>query len=51
VLRAAADNGLQVSFGTPFPEAAAWTRYYAGWADKIIGEVTAAPSRTAGTLR
>jgi aldehyde dehydrogenase (NAD+) len=47
VLRAAADNGQPLSFGAAFLEsAAAWTRYYVGWADKIIGEATGSHSRT-----
>jgi aldehyde dehydrogenase (NAD+) len=44
VLLATADNALPVGFGAGFPAlAAAWTRYYAGWADKIMGEVTGNP--------
>jgi aldehyde dehydrogenase (NAD+) len=41
---AAADNAFPVSFGAMFSVLAAdWTRYYAGWTDKIIGEVTGSP--------
>jgi aldehyde dehydrogenase (NAD+) len=44
VLLATADNALPVRFGAGFPAlAAAWTRYYAGWADKIMGDVTGHP--------
>jgi aldehyde dehydrogenase (NAD+) len=39
-----ADNGRPVRSGAPFAGLAAeWTRYYAGWADKIIGDVTGSP--------
>ena len=41
---ATADNALPVGFGAMFPALAAeWTRYYAGWADKIIGDVSGTP--------
>ena len=39
-----ADNGRPTDSGQQLTAlAAAWTRYYAGWADKIIGEVTGSP--------
>ncbi len=39
-----ADNGRPVRSGAAFAALAAeWTRYYAGWADKIIGDVTGSP--------
>ena len=39
---AAMDNGTPVgAAGALTPIAAEWTRYYAGWADKISGDVTA----------
>lgn len=39
-----ADNGRPARSGAPFAALAAeWTRYYAGWADKIIGDVTGSP--------
>lgn len=40
----ALENGTPVAIGAIFPAGAAqWTRYYAGWADKITGEVTGSP--------
>jgi aldehyde dehydrogenase (NAD+) len=39
-----ADNGRPVRSGAAFTALAAeWTRYYAGWADKISGDVTGSP--------
>ncbi len=42
-----ADNGRPARSGAPLAALAAlaaeWTRYYAGWADKIIGDVTGSP--------
>ena len=39
--RGALDNGTPISVvATMVPLAAEWTRYYAGWADKLTGEVT-----------
>src|SRR5690349_11936319 len=36
------DNGIALSTAMSFPGTSAeWTRYYAGWADKISSEVTA----------
>jgi aldehyde dehydrogenase (NAD+) len=41
-----ADNGRPVRSGAGFTALAAeWTRYYAGWADKISGEVTGSPQQ------
>jgi aldehyde dehydrogenase (NAD+) len=38
------DNGTAISGNAAFPPlASAWTRYYAGWADKITGEVEGNP--------
>lgn len=40
----AIDNGTPVSVGAAFPELSTeWTRYYAGWADKITGDLTGKP--------
>src|SRR4051794_20470527 len=40
--RGALDNGTPISVvSSMVPLAAEWTRYYAGWADKLTGEVTA----------
>lgn len=40
----ALDNGTPVSVGASFPVLSAeWTRYYAGWADKIQGDLTGNP--------
>ncbi|ROO87891.1 aldehyde dehydrogenase (NAD+) [Actinocorallia herbida] len=40
----ALDNGTSVTGGAAFPPLASeWTRYYAGWADKMIGDVTGNP--------
>lgn len=40
----ALDNGTGLLGGAAFPPLAAeWTRYYAGWADKISGDVTGSP--------
>ncbi|MWA00834.1 aldehyde dehydrogenase family protein [Actinomadura sp. LD22] len=40
----ALDNGTPVTIGSAFPATSAeWTRYYAGWADKIQGDVTGNP--------
>ena len=39
-----ADNGRPARSGAPFAALAVeWSRYYAGWADKIIGDVTGSP--------
>jgi aldehyde dehydrogenase (NAD+) len=36
------DNGMALSTAASFPVTSVeWTRYYAGWADKIAGDVTA----------
>ncbi len=41
-----ADNGRPVRSGAALAALAAdWTRYYAGWADKIIGDVTGTPTQ------
>lgn len=40
----ALDNATGVSGGAAFPPLSTeWTRYYAGWADKITGDVTGSP--------
>ena len=40
----ALDNGTPLSAGATFPvKASEWTRYYAGWADKITGDVDGNP--------
>lgn len=40
----ALDNGTPVRAGAAFPPlASAWVRYYAGWADKITGDVDGNP--------
>jgi aldehyde dehydrogenase (NAD+) len=40
----ALDNGTGITGGAAFPPLAVeWTRYYAGWADKISGDVTGNP--------
>ncbi|MFE9096771.1 aldehyde dehydrogenase family protein [Streptomyces sp. NPDC007264] len=40
----ALDNGTPVTIGTPFAATCSeWTRYYAGWADKIQGDLTGNP--------
>lgn len=40
----ALDNGTGLLGGAAFPPLAVeWTRYYAGWADKISGDVTGSP--------
>ena len=40
----ALDNGTPVTVGSAFPvHSAEWTRYYAGWADKIQGDLTGNP--------
>jgi len=40
----ALDNGTPLSVGGAFPVLSAeWTRYYAGWADKIQGDLTGNP--------
>ena len=39
---AALDNGTPVSVMNPGSYAAAWVRYYAGWCDKLDGEVMSA---------
>ena len=39
---AALDNGTPVSVMNPGRYAAAWVRYYAGWCDKLDGEVLSA---------
>jgi aldehyde dehydrogenase (NAD+) len=44
----ALDNGTPVSVMASGRYAAAWTRYYAGWADKLDGEVL--PVHAAGAL-
>ncbi|MCF8587309.1 aldehyde dehydrogenase family protein [Gordonia liuliyuniae] len=42
--RGAMDNGMPVAMaGAGVAISAEWTRYYAGWADKIAGEVTGQP--------
>ncbi|MEU9883526.1 aldehyde dehydrogenase family protein [Streptomyces phaeochromogenes] len=42
----AAENGRPARSGSGLAALAAeWTRYYAGWADKIIGEVTGSPQQ------
>jgi aldehyde dehydrogenase (NAD+) len=49
--RATLDNGTPIGAGTGFVAGAAeWTRYYAGFADKITGEVTSTfgPDRELG---
>lgn len=41
-----AENGRPARSGSGLAALAAeWTRYYAGWADKIIGEVTGSPQQ------
>jgi aldehyde dehydrogenase (NAD+) len=36
------DNGTPITYSAGFvPTSVEWTRYYAGWADKLAGEVTA----------
>ncbi|ALJ18885.1 aldehyde dehydrogenase family protein [Microbacterium sp. No. 7] len=43
--RGALDNGTPLLYGRGFPiNAAEWTRYYAGWADKILGDVNGLPT-------
>ena len=40
----ALDNGTPMTVGSAFPSLSAeWTRYYAGWADKIQGDLTGNP--------
>src|SRR3546814_48865 len=40
----ALDNGTPLAVGGSFPVLSAeWTRYYAGWADKIQGDLTGNP--------
>ena len=39
---AALDNGTPVSVMNPGPYTAAWIRYYAGWCDKLEGELMSA---------
>jgi aldehyde dehydrogenase (NAD+) len=40
----ALDNGTPLTVGAAFPVLSAeWTRYYAGWADKIQGDLTGNP--------
>jgi aldehyde dehydrogenase (NAD+) len=40
----ALDNGTPTTLGAAFPVLSAeWTRYYAGWADKIQGDLTGNP--------
>ncbi|WP_261568418.1 aldehyde dehydrogenase family protein [Frankia gtarii] len=40
----ALDNGTPLTVGAAFPVLSAeWTRYYAGWADKIHGDLTGNP--------
>ncbi|WGL54019.1 aldehyde dehydrogenase family protein [Nocardioides sp. BP30] len=42
--RGALDNGTPLAAGAAFPRLATeWTRYYAGWADKLTGELTGNP--------
>ena len=41
----AVDNGTPVSALDPGRAAAQWTRYYAGWVDKLEGRVLAGPGR------
>ncbi|OBI51987.1 aldehyde dehydrogenase [Mycobacterium sp. E796] len=44
--RAALDNGTPVTMGAmALPLVTEWTRYYAGWADKISGDVTGQPTQ------
>ncbi|HET6985911.1 MAG TPA: aldehyde dehydrogenase family protein, partial [Kribbella sp.] len=41
-----AENGRPARSGSALAaQAAEWTRYYAGWADKIIGDVTGSPQQ------
>ncbi|ROO87945.1 aldehyde dehydrogenase (NAD+) [Actinocorallia herbida] len=45
--RGTLDNGTPLMVSGGFvPISAEWTRYYAGWADKISGDVTASPGDT-----
>jgi len=45
--RGTLDNGTPLSVSGRFvPMAAEWTRYYAGWADKIAGDLTASITDT-----
>lgn len=40
----ALDNGTPLAAGAAFPQLSAeWTRYYAGWADKLTGDLTGNP--------
>ncbi|WP_242423827.1 aldehyde dehydrogenase, partial [Frankia sp. EI5c] len=40
----ALDNGTPLAVGAAFPALSTeWTRYYAGWADKITGDLTGRP--------
>lgn len=44
--RAALDNGTPLTMAAmAVPLASEWTRYYAGWADKISGDVTGQPTQ------
>ncbi len=47
---AALDNGTPVSVMQPGAYTAAWVRYYAGWCDKLDGEILAA-GRAAASVR
>jgi aldehyde dehydrogenase (NAD+) len=46
------DNGTPVSIvGGLVERSVAWTRYYAGWADKISGDVTPSPAASSWATR